>query len=278
MRSIYNPPLIRRQGCKSLRVNAFDVNFWLCCSEHDMAVDAHLVEDNVENQNESFSNMRSKQSSAKAASQDNLALASQETRGQRKRGGPAAGRGIKKIKTAGNQARRARSQIAKKRAKISEYESDESDSLEKIPYEQEADIKEGISGFPKEQLEPHESEKTHNIQGTEGVEISEQNKGHELEDFNDNQHENMLAAEIGIDDVCNEKSSHVSEKFEIMTDPVQAMLLDMIPSLATNKVEQPTNRRVEEEKRPETSNKEPSTSTKKKVSFKAMAANLLKDW
>ncbi|XP_058723320.1 DNA ligase 4-like [Vicia villosa] len=236
---------------------------------HDLAVDSHMVEDNVENQNESFSNKVSKQSSAKAASQDSLALASQVTRGQRKRGRPTAGRGIKKIKTDGNQARRARSQITKKRAKISEYESDESDSLEKRPYEQEADIKEGSAGFHNEQLEPHETEETHNVQSSEGV-----------EDLNVNQHENMLATEIGMDDVRNdEQSSQATEKLEIMTDPMQAMLLDMIPSLAMSKVEQPANRRVEEEKRPETStNIESSTSKKKKVSFKAMAANLLKDW
>ncbi|MCI78092.1 DNA ligase 4-like, partial [Trifolium medium] len=46
--------------------------------EHDLAADAHLAEDNVEDRNESFSNKGSKQSSAKAASQDSLALASQE--------------------------------------------------------------------------------------------------------------------------------------------------------------------------------------------------------
>lgn len=239
-------------------------------------MDAHLVEDNVGNQNESFSNKGSKQSSAKAASQDSLALASQGAHGQRKRGRPA--RGVKKIKPDGNQARRARSQIAKKRAKISEYESDESDSLEKRPYEQEVDITEGSSGFHNEQSELHETEKTRNVQGTEGVEISEPNKKVELEDFNYNQDENMLAPEIGLDDGHNDQSSQVTEKLEIMTDPMQAMLLDMIPSLAMNKVEQPTNHRVEEEKRREISKEEPSGTKKKKVSFKAMAADLLKDW
>ncbi|CAK8531893.1 unnamed protein product [Lathyrus sativus] len=245
--------------------------------EHDLAVDAHLVEDNVENQNESFSSKESKQSSAKAASQDSLALASQGGRGQRKRGRPAS-RGVKKIKTDGNQTRRSRSQIAKKRAKISEYESDESDSLEKRPYEQEVDITEGSSGFHNEQSELHETEKTRNVQGAEGVEISKQNKKVELEDFNYNQDENMLAPEIGLDDGRNDQSSQVIEKLEIMTDPMQAMLLDMIPSLAMNKVEQPTNRRVEEEKRREISQEEPSSTKKKKISFKAMAADLLKDW
>ncbi|MCI13458.1 DNA ligase 4-like [Trifolium medium] len=88
-----------------------------------------------------------------------------------------------------------------------------------------------------------------------------------------------------MNDVRNDHSSQGTEKLEIMTDPVQAMLLDMIPSLAMNKVEQPTNRRVEEEKRhveeekpPEISNEEPPTTKKKKVSLKAIAGGLLDDW
>jgi DNA ligase-4 len=265
---------------------AFDIFFPLCFSEHDLAADAHLVEDNVQDQNQSFSKKGSKKSSAKAASEDSLALASQEQRGPRKRGRPA-GTGIKKIKTDRNQARRARSQIAKKRAKISEYESDESDSLDIRPYEQEADITKGNIDFHNEHLGPHETEKTHNVQGTEVVESSERNKGIELEDFKDNQHENLFVPKI---EMCNDHSSHVTEKLEIMTDPVQAMLLDMIPSLAMNKVEQPTNHHaeeekppeishhVEEEKPPEISNEKPPTTKKKKVSLKAIAGDLLNDW
>ncbi|XP_004487997.1 DNA ligase 4 [Cicer arietinum] len=245
--------------------------------EHELAVDADLIKDNVEDQNISFSNKESKQSRAKAASGDSLALASQEKRGLRKRGRPA-GRGIKKVKTDGNQARKARSQIAKKRAKLCEYESDESDSLDKKPYEQEADIAEGSLDFYNEHSEPHETEKTHDVQGTKAVECSEQNKGIELVDFRDKQHENMSVPEIEMNDVHNDENSHVTEKLEILTDPVQAMLLDMIPSLATEKVEQPLNSYVEEEKPPEISNEEPSTSKKKKVSFKAIAGDLLKDW
>lgn len=245
--------------------------------EHDLAVDAHLIKDNVEDQNVSISNKGSKQSSVKAASEDRLTLASQAKVGPRKRGRPP-GRGITKIKTDANQARRVRSQIAKKRAKISEYESDESDSLDKRPNEQEADNAEGSLDFHYLRSQPHETEKTHNVQGTQGVESSEQNKGIGLEDFKDNQHENMFVPEIEMKDAHNDQSSQVTEKLEIMTDPVQAMLLDMIPGLAKNKVEQPMNRHVEVEKPPEIYNEEPSSTTKKKkVSFKAIAGDFLKD-
>ncbi|KAK2395461.1 DNA ligase [Trifolium repens] len=219
--------------------------------EHDLAEDAHLVEDNVEDQNQSFSKKGSKKSSAKAASEDSLVLASQEQRGPRKRGRPAG--------------------------------TDESDSLDKRPYEQEADITKGNIDFHNEHLGPHETEKTHNVQGTEVVESSERNMGIELEDFKDNQHEHMFVPEIEMN-VRNDHSSQGTEKLEIMTDPVQAMLLDMIPSLAMNKVEQPTNRHVEEEKPseiskpPEISSEEAPTTKKKKVSLKAIAGDLLNDW
>ncbi|PNY05396.1 DNA ligase 4-like protein, partial [Trifolium pratense] len=228
--------------------------------EHDVAADVHLVEDNVRDRNESFSNKGSKQSSAKAASQDSLALASQEKRGPRKRGRPAG--------------------------------TDESDSLDIRPYEKETDITEGSLDFHNEHSKPHETEKTHNVQGTEVVESSERNKGFELGDFKDNQYEKMFVPEIEMNDASNDHSSQGTEKLEIMTDPVQAMLLDMIPSLAMNKVEQPTNRNIEEEKRqvqqekrhveeekpPEISNEQPPTTKKKKVSLKAIAGGLLNDW
>lgn len=253
-----------------------------CFSEHDdLGSELHLVGDNVEDQNISFSfsEKLSEQSSAKAAHEDSLALVSQVKGGERKRGRPA-GRGIKKVNTAGNQARRARAQIVKKRAKLSEYESpDESDSRdEKRPHEQETDTGEGNLEFHKKHSEPQEeTEKGENVQGTETVASSEQNMKEE--------HETMLVPEIEMKDGHNDDKNTqvVTEKHEIMADdPVQAMLLDMIPSLATNKVEQqqPMNRYyVAEEKAPEVSNSEqPPTTKKKKVSYKDVAGELLKDW
>ena len=62
----------------------------------------------------------------------------------------------------------------------------------------------------------------------------------------------------------NEQNNEVTEKLEISADPLQAMLFDMIPSLATQKVEQPMNRSVREEKLPETSNAEAEPMTTKK--------------
>lgn len=65
-------------------------------------------------------------------------------------------------------------------------------------------------------------------------------------------------------------------KLEIMTDPVQSMLLDMIPTLGVKKVE-PTNRATQEEKVDPGPSEELVVPKKKKVSYKDIASELLKD-
>ncbi|TKY72770.1 DNA ligase 4 [Spatholobus suberectus] len=249
--------------------------------EQDLALEAHLSGDNVEDQNISFSDKGNQQRSAKAACEDSMALVSQEKGGQRKRGRPA-GSGIKKAKPAGKQARRARAQIVKKPAKICEYESsDESDSRDKRPIEQEIDTRAGSLDFYKKHSEPQETDERENVQVADTVESSEQNKVDKQEILKDNEHERMLLVpEIEMTDRHNDQNTEVTEKLEISADPLQAMLFDMIPSLATKKDEQPMNRSFREEKLPEISNAEaePTTTKKKKVSYKDVASQLLKDW
>lgn len=200
---------------------------------------------------------------------------------QKKRERPA-GSGTKKVKQpAVKQAWRARQQIAKKPAKICEYESThESDSHDIRPIEQEIDTSAGSLDFYKKRSEPQETEKRENVQVAEIEKNSEQNKLDKQKDLNDNERERMLVPEIEMSDRHNEQNNEVTEKLEISADPLQAMLFDMIPSLATQKVEQPMNRSVREEKLPETSNAEaePMTTKKKKVSYKDVASELLKDW
>lgn len=254
--------------------------FLLFFSEHDLPLETHLVGDNVKDQNISFSDKESKQSNAKPAYEDSMAM-SQEKSGQRKRGRPA-GSGIKRVKPFGNQARRARAQTVKKRAKLCEYESDESDSGDKRPSEQETDTREGSVEFYKKHPEPQETEKHEDIQSTQTAESSEQDKAFKLENFRESKYERMSVPEIEMSDgnKHRDQNSQVTDKLEILTDPMQAMLFDLIPSLAPKKVEQPTDRNVREEKQPEVSNTEaePSTTKKKKVSYKDLASKLLKDW
>lgn len=259
--------------------------------EQDLALEAHMCEDNVENQNFSLSDKGNQQTSAKALSdtgnqqtsaetacEDNMTLVSQVKGSQRKRGRPA-GSGIKKVKPAAKQARRPRAHV-KKPAKISQYESsDESDFCDKRPIEQEIDTREVSHDSYKKHSERQETEERENAQVSETVESSEQIKVGKQEDLKDNEHERMLVPEIEMSDRQNGQNNEVTEKHEISGDPLQAMLFDMIPSLSTQKVEQPMNRSVEE-KQPEMSNAEaePTTTKKKKVSYKNVASQLLKDW
>lgn len=72
------------------------------------------------------------------------------------------------------------------------------------------------------------------------------------------------------------------EKLEVMTDPVQAMLLDMIPSLGMTKTktasseDEPAPVLTEEHQPEEPIEQQPVK--KKKVSYKDVAGELLKDW
>lgn len=84
------------------------------------------------------------------------------------------------------------------------------------------------------------------------------------------------------DEVIEENASKGVNKLEQMVDPIHAMLLDMIPSLSQRKEETGTssgnkNSNTETEKLP--AQPGPSISTpKKKVSYKDVAGQLLKDW
>ncbi|XP_027356168.1 DNA ligase 4 isoform X3 [Abrus precatorius] len=242
-----------------------------CFSEHDFALEAHLGGHNVQDQNIAFAGKGSKQS-AEAANEDSMTLLSQGKGDQRKRGRPA-GSGIKKVRRVGNQTRRGRPQIVKKRAKICRYESDESDSHDETLIKQEIDTTEGNIDFYKKHSEPQKTEERENVRVAETVESSQQNKVEKQEDLTlkDSEHERMLVPENEMSDRHNDQNNEV--------DPVQAMLFDMIPSLATQNVEQPMNRSVEE-KLPEISNAEaePTITKKKKVSYKDVASELLKDW
>ncbi|KAL9314701.1 hypothetical protein ACSQ67_020153 [Phaseolus vulgaris] len=249
--------------------------------EQDLALEALLSGDNIEDQNTSFSDKGNRQRSEKVACEGNSALLSQEKGIKRKRGRPA-GSGIKIVKPAGKQTRRARPQNVKKPAKICEYESsDESDSRDKRPIEKEIDTRAGSLNLCKKHSERQENEERDNVHVSGTVESSEQNKVEKLEDLKENEHERMLIPEIEmIDGHNNDQNNVVIEKLEFSADPLQAMLFDMIPSLGPKKAEQPMNLSVREEKVPEASNAatEPTTTKKNKVSFMDAANDLLKDW
>lgn len=244
-----------------------------------MALEGHFGEVNVEDQNLSLvSEKGSKQRSTKAVCEDPVALVPPEKGGKRKRGRPGRGRGSKKAKIAGNQTQRARARIGKRPAKISEYETDESSSHDEKPCEDEIGLREVSLDSYKKPLETQETEKSGEVPQTEILLYSEPSRRDDVVKqvaSKEVEHVEQSVPEIEMTERHDDQNSN-TEKLEIMADPIQAMLFDMIPGLATKKVDETRNYNVENEKPPEHSNAEPSK--KKKVSYKDVASELLKDW
>ncbi|XLS89875.1 hypothetical protein HN51_065883 [Arachis hypogaea] len=242
-------------------------------------LESHFGGDNVQDQNVP-SEKENRQRSAKAAHEHSLATVSHENVGPRKRGRPA-GRGVKNVKMAGNKAQRARPRTVRKRAKISEYESDKSDSHDNEPEEQENDTGEASFDIYNRHLEPQEVEQQANVQVAETEESSEPNRAvHDLR--NSSESERMYVPEIKMADRTNDQNSELANEIENRADP---MLFDKIPGLATAKKVEDTKHCDLKEERPaaaaessSTNAAEPTITKKKKVSYKDVANDLLKDW
>ena len=176
---------------------------------------------------------------------------------------------INKAKAGANQARRARARTGKRPAKISGNESDDSVSQEESKQMEESDKrmgKETLQNTDTERAEEYELSKRHSEIKKEGEKNIRQEECFDK------------VPEIDMTEKYGSKNGKEPEKLEVMTDPVHAMLLDMIPSLGKHKIET-TNASVENEKPPLYVNApEPSEPKKKKVSYRDVASELLKDW
>ncbi|PON91014.1 DNA ligase, ATP-dependent [Trema orientale] len=174
---------------------------------------------------------------------------------------------INKAKSGANLARRARAHTGKRPAKISGNESDDT------VFHEENTTKEEVKQMDEEHEQMDKMETVEDLKSSvrhnEIKQEGEENSRHE-EWFN-------KLPEIQMTEKYSwEKNKQ--DKLEVMTDPVHAMLLDMIPSLGKQKTDT-ANTRIEDEKPPMDVNAaEPSAPKKKKVSYKDVASELLKDW
>ncbi|TXG61119.1 hypothetical protein EZV62_012482 [Acer yangbiense] len=199
-------------------------------------------------------------------------LASPKREDKRKRGIPA-GVSTKKGKISVNHARRTRARVGKKPLKIYENESDEGSFCDEKGIEE--DIKKGEGNHDnhglvdKENLEVEQNEVIENSESLQRGKAYEQ----EVDAEDDKQVEFVKTPEIEMVERYD-KDTEKPERLEVMVDPVQAMLLDMIPSLGMKKAE--TTDPILEEKPPADPAAGPSK--KKKVSYKDIAGELLKDW
>ncbi|GLT97393.1 hypothetical protein SLE2022_149600 [Rubroshorea leprosula] len=228
--------------------------------------------------------------------------------GNRKRGRPA-GKSTNKRKTALNQARRVQTHRGKMPAKIYDDESDENGSDGKSHEEIDKDV-----GNPETfGMDIKEDSNIHNIIVEDSKlshwgKTAQDNKSPGIEmDEMDNAQDSEKAENPEIIEMDWRNYGQVGkkpDKLEVMVDPVQAMLLSLIPSLGTkhettNVVDdkkQPADtsddlRVIEDEKPEDTSadlqvaedEKPPEeliapVKKKKKVSYKDVAEDLLKDW
>ncbi|XP_008223923.1 PREDICTED: DNA ligase 4 [Prunus mume] len=241
--------------------------------KHDMDLEeAPSVVDTLQINNSSSSpNQEGKEIGGKEAPENYRILASPERESKRKRGRPAL-TSMNKGKTGVNQARRTRVRIGRKPAKISGNESDEGGSHDNTLLVEEVDKEERKHGMMSDaSLDIQENEA---IRDSESLQRDNAAVQEVAEDIRFEDHSYQIP-DVKMIEKCNIEDSGKPEKLEVMADPVQAMLFDMIPSLAMKKVET-TNTSIEKEKPAVDLNAGPSK--KKKVSYKDVAGELLKDW
>lgn len=203
---------------------------------------------------------------------------------RRKRGRPVGTSSRKGKAVASRPPRPKRARVGNRPAKLQEIASDNEPSEE-------------VNNASESAFEGKSSEQESNTRGTSdpGIEnyvlvqesgSSERNEGHKEEEGKpqiDVLKGHCLGTAGSI--MCSKpgREHSTSGKLEIKVDPVQAMLLDMIPSLGVKKSEG-TNPVIEDNNPPPILSKEGSSSVgprgqpaKKKVSYRELAQELLKD-
>lgn len=199
-------------------------------------------------------------------------VASSKNDGIRRRGRPTSGTRTNDRKLGVIQARRTRARVGNKPAKIYENESDVNASSDKTTVMEESEmgrrVDEIIGLADKESPKVQEKERVENSESSHRGKVIEQKNAEDDKQGEgiDRVHGTYLAGAI---------SNRENEKLEAVVDPVQAMLLDMIPSLGTQKVESSSSVLASEE---QPSDPNPVAVKKKKVSYKDIAGDLLKDW
>lgn len=189
---------------------------------------------------------------------------------KKKRGRPTT-RNTQKGKAGVEQVRRTRARIAKGSAKIGDVESDSSDSTDEKPKAEETGMEKGNIGTVRE-----ENSKTDEFKMLEDRDWKQKGKAIEHIDVAEPKSNVQFGKlpEVNICERYNYQETEKCEKLEVMTDPLQAMLLDMVPSLGMSETKSSST--VLEEKQPVVHNN--SEPAKKKVSYKDVASELLKDW
>lgn len=213
-----------------------------------------------------------KQRKWKATAVNSSFVASRENDGIRGSGRPTSSTRTNKRKLGAIQPRRTRARVGNKPAKIHENESDVNASSDETTVMEESEmgrrVHEIIGLVDKESLKVQENEIVENSESSQRGKVIEHKNAEDSKQGEgiDRVHGTCLAGTI---------SNRENEKLEVMVDPVQAMLLDMIPSLGMQKVGSSSTVLASEG---QPSDPNPVPVKKKKVSYKDIAGDLLKDW
>ncbi|KAL9445233.1 hypothetical protein AB3S75_018257 [Citrus x aurantiifolia] len=238
----------------------------LCEEDLDMEEPSSTLETSDKQNVSSFPDGDGKQRGTRGVSP-----ASPKREGKRKRGRPAGG-SAKKRKSTVNLARRKRPHVRNKPSKIYQNESDESNASDETEKKEEINREENHEDRETDDEENLETRQTNVVEDLESLDRGKALQQEVVKDFG-KEEQTVRAPDIEMSERYHGKDSETTDKQQV--DAVQAMLLDMIPSLGM-KNEKTTNPIPKEEE----SSAEPSAepTKKKKVSYKDIASKLLKDW
>ncbi|KAI3951036.1 hypothetical protein MKW92_006920 [Papaver armeniacum] len=203
-----------------------------------------------------------------------------------------------------SQSRRTQAKMGAKHAKLDESELEVSAASENVPSNEATESDRGFHEI--HETETKDDDKNNTKEKAKVFDVSQGNningiRSMELDGRNDYQDSEKVTGHIEISNSKGEENIGVSDKPEVTLDPLQAMLLNMIPSLGVKseayqsasgsevplRIDPSIEVKKTEASRPALEDEVPPVRVdpdagpvkkKKKVSYKDVAGELLKDW
>ncbi|KAL8096103.1 hypothetical protein AgCh_037168 [Apium graveolens] len=257
-------------------------------SENEPKTEDELDFDDVGKQNPLHSPGKDgKQRKRKANVDDFSSDAPRKKYSMKRRGRPASTsrKDMKAVKSHPIRSRaRARARVGYRPAKICENESDVEVCSEDTGKKEESEIGLEIHEVG-DLMDMKERVNTESHEIGQFSESSQRGKGIQIKDTEGTEQSKWVYSgdETGIEEKNNIVSNEKLEKLEVMVDPVQSILLDMIPSLGTQtstiteSKPHPSNLNAVTASKPQLSDPNQVPAKRKKVSYKDLAYELLKD-
>ncbi|XP_050216618.1 DNA ligase 4 [Mercurialis annua] len=250
-----------------------NIEDWKCNLDmEDASGNVHVIG----NQEHSPSSGSKKKDTGDRSVEQDTILSSPKRDAKRKRGRPAS-KNTKKAKVGPSRARRTQARV-RKPVKICDDVSDGSSSSDNKENE-EIHIEKGRSDIKESGVECFGSSPIHNIAEEEAIEGNKQeeciDKASCSETVERHQERDDRSGKTPYSETGGRYD--VEDKLEVMVDPVQAMLIDMIPSLSMKKNVEISSQILNSEKPSEEPNMQSQSVKKKKVSYKDLANQLLKE-